>query len=252
MIKAIVITGDGLNCERETARALKMAGAAADIFHINELIKSPNVLSNYQIMAIPGGFSFGDEISSGQILALKIKHGLSEAIDQFVKDKKLIIGICNGFQTLAKLGLLPAPNDKRSMTLHYNDQKSFIDKWVELNIPKSNCIWTENLSDKIDLPVRHGEGKVVFAGDEGQQSETFKHLQNNGQIALYYTENINGSYEKIAGICDPTGRIFGLMPHPEAAVDKILRPTGKKQTGIDIGQLIFNNGVKYAAKYFDH
>lgn len=251
MISAIVLAGDGLNCEYETKRALEISGADATIVHINQLVKEPSLLDRFQIMAIPGGFSFGDEISSGQILALKIRYGLNDAFKKFIEDGKLIIGICNGFQTLAKLGLLPEPLAERTMTLYQNDHKHFQDRWVTMEVNSSKCVWTQNLTTTIDLPVRHGEGRVVFKGDEKEQRNIYENLKSRGQIALTYTEDINGSYERIAGVCDPSGRIFGLMPHPEAAVNTILRPNGKKQLNKDIGQQIFDNGVKYATEHFN-
>lgn len=251
MVKAIIISGDGLNCENETKRALEKSGAVADIYHINALVETPTILEQYHIMAIPGGFSFGDEISSGQILALKIRHGLGEAFEKFVKDEKLVIGICNGFQTLAKLGLLPYPLQERAMTLYQNDHKTFIDRWVEMTVEKSVCIWTKNFPAKISLPVRHGEGQVVFKGDTQEKSRIYTQLKEQGQIPLTYNENINGSYQNIAGVCDASGRIFGLMPHPEAAIDKILNPSGEKSLGKSIGQIFFDNGVNYAKEHFN-
>lgn len=190
MVKAIVLCGDGLNCENETARALKIAGANADIVHINELIKTPARLKDYHILAIPGGFSFGDEISSGQILALKIRHGLDKAFNQFVEDKKLIIGICNGFQTLAKLGLLPWPFAPRNMTLYQNDHKTFMDKWVTMDVVPSKCIWTKDLGTTIDLPVRHGEGKVVFSGDANQQNTIYSELLKSLRYPCHHQQPV--------------------------------------------------------------
>jgi phosphoribosylformylglycinamidine synthase I len=249
-VKAIVISGDGLNCENETANAFKLAGAQADIHHINELLKKPELLHDYQILAIPGGFSFGDEISSGQILALKIKHGLKKDFEKFIMDKKLVIGICNGFQTLAKLGLLPYPLKDRLMTLYQNKNAHFIDQWSSMKVEEGQCIWTKNLPESISFPVRHGEGRVVFKGDAKDQKEIYQRLKEKGQIALTYHKDINGSYEQIAGICDESGRIFGLMPHPEAAVNSIVNPSGKKKLGQGTGLYIFKNAVEYVQNNF--
>lgn len=210
----LVIAGDGINCERETARALVLAGGAAQIMHINDLVAAPELLDRFGGMAIPGGFSFGDELGSGQIMALKIRHKLSDAFFDFVAAKKPVIGICNGFQVLVKLGLLPYPAKlKRVIALAPNVQGGFINRWATLDpVPTSVCKWTEGLSS-FDLPIRHGEGRVVFSDET-----VYEELKKNGQIALTYREDVNGSHGKIAGLCDATGMVFGLMPHPEAYV----------------------------------
>lgn len=246
-IKVIILTGDGINCESETALAFNELGVHADVIHIADLISEPQVLEEAQILVLPGGFSFGDEIGSGQILALKLKYLLGDQLKKFVEAQKLIIGICNGFQVLVRLGFLPKPFTKREMTLTHNRQGHFINKWVELHVPSSNCIWTNNLKEEmISLPIRHGEGKIVFSGDEYKQKMIFNNLQESGQLALYYMDDVNGSYEKIAGVCDPTGRIFGLMPHPEAAISFWHNPDGnEKSDSAGIGLMIFESGINY-------
>jgi phosphoribosylformylglycinamidine synthase len=251
-LKVLVLTGDGINCETETAMAFKELGVSATIVHIQDLISEPSMLSSVHILALPGGFSFGDEIGSGQILALKLKYSLGTELKKFVEEKKLIIGICNGFQALVRLGLLPAPFEKRTMTLTHNRQGHFIDRWTEMNVQDSHCAWTKSLQQKtIELPIRHGEGKIVFAGDRIDQERTYQALKKNGQIALQYTSDVNGSYEKIAGVCDPSGRIFGLMPHPEAAVSDWLNPDGsKKGPGVGVGLEFFKNGIEYCLNHF--
>jgi phosphoribosylformylglycinamidine synthase I len=239
-MKTLVITGDGLNCERDTARAFELSGSEVDITHINDLLETPARLLDYKILAIPGGFSFGDEISSGQILALKMKYGLKNELEIFVKEGRLIIGICNGFQTLTKLGLLPKPFEPRTISLTQNKSKQFIDRWVGLETSENKCIWTKDISD-IRLPIRHGEGRV-YLKDESVYSK----LKENGQVVFSYKEDVNGSHEKIAGLCDPTGRIFGLMPHPEAAINTILSPSGKRELKDGAGLQIFKNAVDFA------
>lgn len=246
-IKALILTGDGINCEAETAMAFRELGVHAEIIHIADLISDKNKLLDAQILALPGGFSFGDEIGSGQILALKIKYELGEELRKFVDDKKLIIGICNGFQALVRLGFLPKPFSPRNMTLTHNRQGHFINKWVELEVPTSQCVWTKELvGEKISLPIRHGEGRIVFKGTEEEQKSIYKTLSTNGQIALNYESDINGSYAEIAGVCDPSGLIFGLMPHPEAAISLWHNPGGKNK-GEDqgLGLFIFESGIKY-------
>lgn len=248
-VKVLVLTGDGINCEVETAEAFKQFEATTEILHIADLIERPEKLLSSHILAFPGGFSFGDELGSGQILALKLKHTLGAELKKFVEDKKLIIGICNGFQALVRLGLLPEPFAPRSMTLTHNRQGHFINRWVDLKTPTSKCIWTNKIDSPFALPIRHGEGRIVFSGDEKTQNALFEKLMANGQVALQYTEDVNGSYAQIAGVCDPTGRIFGLMPHPEAAMSAWLSPGGQeKNSEVGPGAALFENGIKYCQK----
>lgn len=229
-IKALVLTGYGLNCDYETDFSLKSAGADSHRVHINELIsgKKDGVeirLSDYQILVFGGGFSWADDHGAGVLMASKLKHHLGDEIEEFIQDGNLIIGICNGFQTLVNLGLLPGFGGQyreRSVALTYNDSGNFIDTWVRLKVnPASPSVFTKGLSDS-ELPVRHGEGKF-YASDE-----IIEQLFENRQVVLQYADengeeaaglwplNPNGSLRDIAGICDPTGRVFGLMPHPEA------------------------------------
>lgn len=239
-VKVLVLCGDGINCEKESAQAFNRVGAQSTIIHINDLLLNKSILSDYQILCLPGGFSFGDELGSGQILAHKIKHGLEQEFYKFVDDKKPIIGICNGFQVLTKLGLLPDYKTNRSVALAHNLHGQFIDQWVDLSVEsKSVCHWTKGLV-KLSLPIRHGEGRIVFT--EGKEKEIFEELNNFGQIVLTYDQNPNGSYHDIAGICDKEGLIFGLMPHPEAAIANFSHPNGhgiEKREGD--GLAIFKN-----------
>lgn len=251
-IKVLVLTGDGINCENETALAFSEYGVSTQIVHIYDLIHTPDLLNSAHILALPGGFSFGDEIGSGQILALKLKYSLGEELKKFIEAKKLIIGICNGFQALVRLGLLPEPFKERVMTLTHNRQGHFINRWVDLDVPKSRCVWTKMIEgQKIALPIRHGEGKIVFAGDSFKQQSLFETLLGNEQIALSYCEDVNGSYQQIAGVCDPTGRILGLMPHPEAAGSGWLSPGGaQKSNAVGIGARFFESGLNYIQNNF--
>ncbi len=229
-VKALILTGYGLNCDYETDYAIKIAGAESHRIHINELIREersgPGVqLDNYHILVLGGGFSWADDHGAGVVLASKLKFNMGEQIEQFIQDGKLIIGICNGFQSLVNLGLLPGFDQKyqeRRVALTYNDSGNFIDSWVNLKIdPESPCVFTKGLSH-IELPVRHAEGK--FYASEKDINRLFKEIQ----VVMQYADekgdeargqwpmNPNGSLKDIAGICDPTGRVFGLMPHPEA------------------------------------
>lgn len=243
----LILCGDGINCEKETAMAFENANANAQIIHVNDLMESPKLLLNFDGLAFPGGFSFGDELGSGQVLAMKMKHTLKDTFQEFVAQKKPIIGICNGFQVQVRLGLLPFPNSERIMALASNESGTFINKWANMDVhQKSVCKWTTGLHtlDTLDLPARHGEGRVVFK--IGEEEKIYNSLLENGQIALSYKENFNGSYQNIAGICDPSGLIFGLMPHPEAYIYEI---TGKNPSKNALnkanGQKIFENIVYY-------
>lgn len=229
-VKALVLTGYGLNCDYETDYALKLAGAKSHRVHINELIaaqgSNPDLdLSAFHILVFGGGFAWADDHGAGVVLASKLKFNIGGQIEQFIQDGKLVIGICNGFQSLVNLGLVPGFDgnyQERRAALTYNDSGNFIDTWVSLKInPESSCIFTKGISH-IELPVRHGEGKFYASAKD------IDRLFENHQVVAQYAaedgnpaegrwpENPNGSIKDIAGICDPTGRIFGLMPHPEA------------------------------------
>ena len=222
---ALVLTGYGLNCDYETAYAFELAGARPERVHINSLISGSVSLKKFQILVFIGGFSWGDDHGAGVIQSVRLKTNVGDQILEFVAKGNLVMGICNGFQTLANLGLLPGLSQdyrKRSVALTFNDCGNFRNQWVALKVdPNSPCIFTRGI-DVAELPVRHGEGKF-FTDDD-----TLASLQANHQVALQYAlpdgqiadgqfpHNPNGSIADIAGICDPTGRIFGLMPHPEA------------------------------------
>jgi len=246
--KVLVLSGYGLNCEEETAFAFKLAGAQADIIHLNDLISGQKSLKNYQIMAIPGGFSYGDDTGSGSAYANRIKNNLWEKINLFVQKDRLVIGICNGFQIMANLGLLGP------VALTHNDSARYTVRWVDLKV-KNKTPWLKGIKT-ISLPIAHGEGKF-FA----------RHLEKNDLIALQYTKgemcqyqnlepNPNGSLKDIAGITDGTGRLFGLIPHPERAIFSHHLPNwplikeqykrvGKELPKFGPGLQIFKNGVNY-------
>ncbi len=214
----LILAGDGINCERETALAFELAGGRAEIVHVNDLLEDATMLDAFDGMAIPGGFSFGDELGSGQLLALKIRHGLGDAFRAFVAAQKPVIGICNGFQVLVKLGLLPWPEEERAASLTANEHGAFMDCWSPLRVnADSVCVWTQGIEkSQIELPVRHGEGRLVLK--PGREDHIYKRLVENGQIPLTYKTDINGSYAHIAALCDPTGLVLGMMPHPEAFI----------------------------------
>lgn len=269
-VRALVLTGYGLNCDYETDFSLTVAGAQSSRIHINDLIQRPpkaveHTLGHYHILVFGGGFSWGDDHGAGVLMAAKIRHHLGEEISRFISEGKLILGICNGFQAIVNLGLLPALYQRygeRQAALTYNDCGNFIDTWVYLKVNKSSpCVFTRGLT-ALELPVRHGEGKFYAAPAQLQA------IVEANQVALTYTDaagnpaqgswpsNPNGSLGDVAGICDPTGRIFGLMPHPEAYnhftnhpnwTEKklILQRQGKKPQEHGAGIRIFENAVRY-------
>ena len=228
---ALVLTGYGINCDYETEFALGNAGFEPKRIHINDIISGREDLDDYHLLSFPGGFSYGDDLGAGKALANKIQNAkiadkkFNQLLQKFIDSGKLIIGICNGFQIMVKLGLLPAFGEKyfvQDVTLTFNDSGRFEDRWVNLKVNSaSKCIFTRGI-DKIDLPIRHGEGKFIV-----RDAITLQQLKENSQIVLQYADencvptmsypqNPNGSIEGIAGICNASGRVFGLMPHPEA------------------------------------
>lgn len=229
-VKALVLTGYGLNCDYETDFSLRLAGAESHRIHINELISgrrgSDRIrLADYHIVVFGGGFSWADDHGAGVLMASKLKHHLGEELTAFVESGNLVIGICNGFQTLVNLGLIPGFGlryRERRVALTYNESGNFIDTWVKLKVnPKSPSVFTRGLRG-LELPVRHGEGKFYASDDDIEQLFKDNHVvlqyaDENGEEANGVNPlNPNGSLRDIAGICDPTGRVFGLMPHPEA------------------------------------
>lgn len=227
-VRALVLTGYGLNCDYETDYSLKLAGAESHRVHLNEVVirrGSRPKLDDYHILVFGGGFSWADDHGAGVLLASKVKFNMADQIERFIADGKLIIGICNGFQSLVNLGLLPGFDRNyrdRRIALTNNACGNFINTWIKLSVnPSSPCVFTQGLS-YIDLPVRHGEGKF-YASEHDIEA-----LFQKNQVVVQYADddgkpadgrwpmNPNGSLKDIAGVCDPTGRIFGLMPHPEA------------------------------------
>ncbi len=259
-VKTAVLRAPGINCNHETATAFELAGAVAEEIHVNDLIAAPERLREYQILVFPGGFSFGDDIASGQVLASKLKYRLAEPLAEFVAADKLVLGICNGFQVLVKLGLLPAtdaPESGKSVwtqgaALTHNESGRFEDRWVNLKVASdSPCVFTKGSPEVIYLPIRHGEGRFL-----PQSPELLERLRGAGQIVVRYSDengksgsyplNPNGSVDDIAGICDPTGRVFGLMPHPEVFIRSSQHPNWTRGTGRTIdGMAIFKNAVNY-------
>lgn len=222
----LIITGYGVNCEAESKVAWEMAGAAPQLVHLHDLLDQPERLQAFKALMFIGGFSFGDHMGSGHVLALRIRHCLREDLQRFSAGGNLILGVCNGFQVMVKLGLLPGLNQDyftQRVALMQNDCGTFQNFWVELGFePKSPCVFTRGLT-RMALPIRHGEGKIftpdktVLADLEAAHGVACRYLDpQTSEPTQSYPYNPNGSLNAIAGLCDPTGRVFGLMPHPEA------------------------------------
>lgn len=276
--KTLILRTAGTNCDGETTHAFERAGSDAQAVHVNRLLQQPALLDAFQILAVPGGFSYGDDIAAGRILANQIAHHLSDALRRFVETGRPVIGVCNGFQVLVKTNLLPgnlAGRAGQTCTLAHNDNGRFVDRWVHVKAHRSNCIWTKGLAESdadaaspplphfptpplLHLPVAHGEGKFVPI-DEGVRNA----LWADGHVALTYAtaagapaagafpDNPNGSTDDIAGVCDASGLVFGLMPHPERYVDPLQHPAWTSQRLAKTlpaegqGLQIFRNAVQH-------
>ncbi|HNX90421.1 MAG TPA: phosphoribosylformylglycinamidine synthase I [Candidatus Omnitrophota bacterium] len=263
-VKTLILRTAGTNCDKETAHAFSQAGSEVTFLHINELIKERKYFQDHQILALPGGFTYGDDIASGKILANELRNALQDEIVEFVKSGKLVIGICNGFQILVKMGLLPnvAGKDMGDVeaTLARNNSGKFEDRWIHLSkvvTKKDICVWTKGLPEVIFIPVAHGEGKFIPCDKSVLEAlwkagqVVFQYSDENGE-AVDYPDNPNGSVDRIAGVCDPTGRILGLMPHPERHVSYLQHPfwqrLDKSDSSLGVGLQIFKNGVSYVKR----
>ncbi|OGH42445.1 MAG: phosphoribosylformylglycinamidine synthase I [Candidatus Levybacteria bacterium RIFCSPLOWO2_02_FULL_36_8b] len=254
--RILVLKTDGINCDEETAFAFNLAGGNVKIVHVNDLRNKKDNLNNYQILAIPGGFSYGDDVVSGKILAIELASFFSENLKKFItRNDTLIIGICNGFQVLIRTGLLPFGNlGKMDATLTNNDSGHFECRWINLKIEtKSKCVFLPNASNggRVSFQVAHGEGKFftdqkTLKKIERQGLVVFRYVDENGKPTQKYPTNPNGALNAIAGITDPTGRILGLMPHPERFV-KIEQHPNWRRIKIDKpqGLPIFENMINY-------
>lgn len=264
-VKAIVLTGNGTNCETEMAHACKLAGAdQVDIVHISELLYGEKRLSNYNFLNLPGGFLDGDDLGSAKAGANRFLHAriagekemLIEELLQFISAGGLILGVCNGFQLMVKLGLLPAMDGnftRQSSTLTFNNSGRFEDRWVYLKAnPQSPCLFTRHIN-MVYYPVRHGEGKFVAESNrildqiEKKNLVAFQYCLPDGSITMDYPANPNGSECAIAGICNESGRLLGLMPHPEAYLHRTNHPRWTRENLPEEGQgiIIFRNAVDF-------
>ncbi len=258
MPSALVIRAPGTNCDQEMLRGFNLAGASAELHHLDAIIASPQTLDRFDLIGFPGGFSYGDDIASGRIFAMKLRERLYPALKRALDRGVPMIGACNGFQTLVQVGLLPGGENEGNApaqiaALSDNTSGRFIDRWVGVTYERSRCVWTKGLAEAFaahaddvqQLPVAHGEGRFV-ARDAG----VLDALERAGQVVLRYNDNFNGSERSIAGICDATGLVFGLMPHPERYLTWHNHPYWTRlatevRRGDTPGLMIFKNAVSH-------
>jgi phosphoribosylformylglycinamidine synthase subunit PurQ / glutaminase len=251
--RVLILRAPGSNCDGEAQFACQQAGGFAEKVHINQLREYPKLLQRYQILVIPGGFTYGDDVAAGKILAIELQYFLGDALREFRDSEKLILGICNGFQVLLKAGLLMPPDEDGPVaTLTNNDTGRFEDRWVWLQANRSRCPWFLDGYERLYLPVAHGEGKFLC-----REPWILKGLDETDQICLKYVDargqpgpfpiNPNGSQGDAAGLCDATGRVLGLMPHPERHVLPVQHPqwTRRGLAPEGDGLRIFRNAVGY-------
>jgi phosphoribosylformylglycinamidine synthase len=269
--KVLILRAPGSNCDMESAHAFELAGGLAERQHVNRVLENPHVLDEFQMLCIPGGFSYGDDIAAGRIWGNQIQHHLSDALESFRAAGKLILGICNGFQVLLKTNLLASADaGGPTATLTLNACGRFETRWIRLAATPGKCVFLQGI-DQIELPVAHAEGQFVT-----RDAEVFQRMESNGQLVLRYTggnralpappsesairnprsaiapqipypDNPNGAMGDIAGICDTTGRVLGLMPHPERFVDPTQHPRWTREPRRESGEglRVFQNAVRY-------
>ncbi|MCG8451402.1 MAG: phosphoribosylformylglycinamidine synthase I [Pirellulales bacterium] len=248
--RILILRAPGTNCDAETAFAFECAGGRPDVMHLNRLLESPQRAADYQILCIPGGFSYGDDVAAGRIFANQIRHHLADVLNDFRAADKLLLGICNGFQVLVKSGLLDTDDGQGpAASLTWNDSGRYLARWVHLETTGNKCVFLAGV-EKIFLPIAHAEGKFV-ARDE----QSFQRLQQAGQLVLRYRRaedstddyNPNGAMGDVAGMCDESGRVFGMMPHPERFIDPTQHPqwTRLAPQPEGAGLRLFRNAVRY-------
>lgn len=268
MTLAMVVRAPGTNCDAEVSHGLELAGARARLVHVDGLIASPGMLEEAEIVAFPGGFSYGDDVASGRIFAMKVRERLYPSLREAAGRGCLMIGICNGFQVMVQAGLLPGVMDgeagawpeeppRQVLALTDNAGARYECRWVGVRYePRSVCVWTRGLADLARneeergayevLPVGHGEGRLV-----AESAGVMEALERRGQVAVRYAENFNGSEGSVAGVCDATGRVFGLMPHPDRFLSWTRHPawtrlSARVREGEAPGARMFRNAVEAA------
>jgi phosphoribosylformylglycinamidine synthase len=266
--RVLILRAPGTNCDEETAYAFEQAGARAERVHVNRLIENPALKDRYQILCVPGGFSYGDDIAAGRILATRLRQHLSDLVDTFAHGNgdRLVLGICNGMQVLMRLGVLTegvGEPGRALATLTWNDHGRFEDRWVHLAVDKTPCVFLKDVT-RMYLPMAHAEGKFVAA-----DKDVLGQLREQGRLAIRYAretdgagqggaedevlpfpENPNGAEANVAGVCDTTGRVFGLMPHPERHIDPTQHPywtRRSEQPEYGDGMVMFRNAVEWFA-----
>ena len=259
-VRVLVLTGLGLNCEAETSHAFNSVGATPVQVHLLDLLENPKALLDYQVLAFIGGFAFGDHLGGGFVFANKIRYRLYDQLIAFIERGGLALGVCNGFQTMTRLGMLPGldGNYKTPLaTLAPNDRPGYRDAWVKLRFDQdSPCLWTRGV-ERLDLPARHGEGKLLFAEGVQERVEEAQliaahYVDESGSATERWPDNPNGSPGGAAGLCDPSGRLFGLMPHPDAYLFPFQHPAFRRERAQGRerpagGLAIFQRGVDAAA-----
>lgn len=255
--RVMVLHGQGINCDNETERAFENAGAKTEKVLMSQLASGKKDMEDYDILVFPGGFSHGDDIAAGKVMAVEFKYKLGEQMQGFVRGGKPVMGICNGFQIMVALGLLPGLDGDHAVrsALLANDSGRFEDRWVHLEVdPESPCVFTKGIKN-LYLPVRHGEGKFyaengILRKMEGRRQVVARYTGPDGEADPGYPWNPNGSIDDVAGICDPTGLIFGLMPHPEACTEihhhpRWTRNQTKAEEAVYNSRRVFENAVNY-------
>lgn len=250
-VKILVLRAPGTNCDQEMSEAFEAAGGESRVVHIDELISGEVKLRDYQVMGLPGGFSYGDDLGAGKVQANEMRLRIFDELKSFIERSGLIIGVCNGFQALIKTGILPGPPDPAlpHVTLTNNDSGRFECRWVRLAAePKSGCVWTEGIT-QMEVPVAHGEGKLIAAPDMlARLRPVFYYADEFGNSTDEYPANPNGAVNNIAGLTDDTGRVFALMPHPERFIRASQHPNWTRRCIEEpgAGLKIFQNGINAA------
>ena len=249
-VKVLILRAPGTNCDYEMEHAFQLAGAVTMPVHINELINGSVNLLDYRVLAVPGGFSYGDDLGAGKIAANEIRIGLGDKLQRFIEKDGLVLGVCNGFQILIKTGILPGPqiSNRPKVTLTNNDSGKFECRWINLIIDANiNCVFTKGI-DSMSLPIAHGEGKIMAeASIIPDLRSPLYYCDTNGDTSASYPHNPNGSLNNMAGLTDSTGRVFALMPHPERYVVRSQHPLFTAGDGKQPGDglKIFTNAVDW-------